>query len=574
MIWRGIAIVCATALALAAVPLVRHYRETPPPPSPPVRLALTSPPGTELGAGDEVLDAAISPDGREMVFVATANGVAQLWRRGFDTESAEALAGTEGAALPAWKANGRAVSFFAEGKLKQVSRADRVVRDLLDAPDPAGAAWLPDGSLLVATGGNAPIRRFFNGVATDASALKPGDRRHAFPEAAGDLGFVYVATQDSGRRVVRLVSSGAERDLTTTSSHAQVVDGHLVLVRDHALVTQVLDAATGSVTGRSTPIALNVGVSPAGHGFFAASPRLLAWAASAPRLRQLAWSNTRGGTATPVGEPADLWQVRLSPNDTEAALTILDPLLRTLDVFVLPLTEVGFAPRRLSTALAADSDPVWSPGGDRVVYRSLQDGQPNLFARGIAESASREEVVLRSDLDETPTDWRGRTILFHAPGRAGDLDIWSVNDAGGTPAALVRTGFSDSGARWSPDGRLLAYVSDEAGQRDIYVERRPGAADASRMRVSRAGGTRPEWGSDGRSLFFLRNGRLMRADLAGTAETTPLQFTAPREAVDIADVRDYSVAHRSDRVVMIVPAGRSRPPSAGVIVNWAGWVAR
>ena len=568
MIWRGIAIVCAAALALAVAPLLRHYRETPPPPPPPVRLSLTSPPGTELGAGDEVLDAAISPDGREMVFVATANGVAQLWRRGFDTESAEALRGTEGAALPAWKANGRVVSFFAEGKLKQLSRADGVVGDLLDAPNAAGAAWLPDGSLLVATGGRTPIRRLRNGVATDASVIKSGDRNHAFPEAAGDLGFVYVATQDSGRQVVRLVSGGMERDLATTSSHAQVVDGHLVLVRDHALVTQVLDAATGSLTGRSTPVALNVGASPAGHGFFAASPRLLAWAAAAPRLRQLAWSDTRGGTVTPVGEPADFWQVRLSPNDTEAALTMLDPLLRTLDVFVLPLTDVGFAPRRLSTALAADSDPVWSPGGDRVGYRSLQGGQPNLFARGIAESGSREALVLRSDLDETPTDWRGRTILFHAPGRAGDLDIWSVDDTGGTPTALVRTGFSDSGARWSPDGRLLAYVSDESGQRDIYVQRRPGAGDGSRMRVSRAGGSRPEWGADGRSLFFLRDGRLMRADLAGTPETTPLQFTAPREAADVAEVRDYAVAHRSDRLVMIVPIGRSRPPSAGVIINW------
>lgn len=569
MIWRGVAIACAAALALTVVPLVRHYRETPPPSPPPVRLALTSPPGTELGAGDEVLDAAISPDGREMVWVATVNGVAQLWRRGFDTESAEALNGTEGAALPAWKANGRVVSFFAEGKLKQLSRGDGVVRDLLDAPNPAGASWLPDGSLLVAAGGNAPIRRLFNGVATDASVIKPGDRGHAFPEAAGDLGFVYVATQDSGRHVVRLVSGGTERDLATTSSHAQVVDGHLVLVRDNALVTQVLDPTTGSLTGRSTPVALNVGVSPSGHGFFAASRRLLAWAAAAPRLRQLAWANTRGGTVTAVGEPADFWQVRLSPNDTEAALTILDPLLRTLDVFVLPLTEVGFAPRRLSTALAADSDPVWSTGGDRVVYRSLQGGQPNLVARGAADAASREEPVLRSDLDETPTDWRGRTILFHAPGRAGDLDIWSVADTGGTPAPLVRSGFSDSGGRWSPDGRLLAYVSDESGQRDIYVERNPGTGAGSRMRVSRAGGTRPEWGADGRSLFFLRNGRLMRADLAGTPDTTPLQFTAPRQAVDVAEVRDYAVAHRSDRVVMIVPAGRGRPPSAGVIVNWA-----
>lgn len=567
MIWRAIAAICTAALGFAVLPLLGHFRETPPPSPPAVRLSLPAPPGTELGAGDEVLDAAMSPDGREMVFVATVNGVTQLWRRGFDSEAAEALNDTVGAALPAWKATGRIVSFFAGGTLKQLSRADGSVRDLIDAPSPAGASWLPDGSVLFATG-TGPIRRLQNGVATDASVLKPGDQRHAFPEAAGDLGFLYVATLDSGRQVVRLVSGGMERDLTTTSSHAQLVDGHLVLVRDNTLVMQVLDATAQTLTGRSTPLAFNVGVSLTGHGFFAASPRLLAWAAAAPRMRQLAWSDTRGGTVTRVGEPADYWQVRLSPNDTEAALTIRDPLLRTLDVFVLPLTAVGFAPRRLSTALAADSDPVWSPRGDRVVYRSLQGGQPNLFARGIDESGTKEELVLRSELDETPTDWRGRMILFHAPGRAGDLDVWSVDETGGTPAALIHTGFSDSDARWSPDGRLLAYVSDESGQRDIYVERGPGAANGVRARVSRAGGIRPEWGADGRSLFFLRDGRVMRADLAGGPSTTPLQFTAPREAVDQADVRDYSVAHRSDRVLMIVPVGRSRPPTAGVIVNW------
>ena len=96
MIWRAIAVVCVAALALAGLPLLRHFRETPPPPPPAVRLSLTAPPGTELGVGEEVLDAAISPDGREMVFVATLNGVTQLWRRGFDTEGAEVLKGHGG----------------------------------------------------------------------------------------------------------------------------------------------------------------------------------------------------------------------------------------------------------------------------------------------------------------------------------------------------------------------------------------------------------------------------------------------------------------------------------------------
>src|SRR5204863_8716485 len=121
-----------------------------------------------------------------------------------------------------------------------------------DEPTHAGAAWLPDGSLLLAAG-RGPIRRLRDGAATDATVLKPGDQRHGFPSAAGDLGFLYVATLDSGRQVVRLVSGGMERELTTTSSHAQLVDGRLVLVRDNTLVSQAFDARTMALTGRSIP---------------------------------------------------------------------------------------------------------------------------------------------------------------------------------------------------------------------------------------------------------------------------------------------------------------------------------
>ena len=144
------------------------------------------------------------------------------------------------------------------------------------------------------------------------------------------------------------------------------------------------------------------------------------------------------------------------------------------------------------------------------------------------------------------------------------------------PAPAVRSGFNEFDARWSPDGRLLAYVSDESGRPDIYVEPwQPGGLKVSgyqvpgiRARVSFAGGTRPEWGRDGRSLFFLRNGRLMRTDMAGRPDTRPLQFTTAREAFDAGELRDYSLSRRGNRVLAIVPRGRTVTPSAGVIVNW------
>lgn len=558
MIWRIAAIVSVVLLALAATPALRHLREVPPPPPPPVRLSLTAPAGTELGAGDEVLDAAISPDGRQIVFVATADGVTQLWRRALDTDRAEPLMGTEGAAMPAWKTTGNVVSYFADGRLRQISLGDGTVRDLAEAPAPAGAAWLPDGSLLFVPNARGPIRSLRNGVATNETALRDGDRGHGFPVPVDTGGLAYVATLENGRRMLRLIEGGMERDLTETAGHAHLIGDDVVHVRDGTLVVQRYDRETGALSGRSTALAFNVGVAANGHAFFAASDGLVVWAAAAPRARELAWFDLDGRRLGTAGEPADYWQIRLSPDDRDAAITLLDPLFRTLDIVVLPLT--GSSTReQLTLAIAADSDPVWAPRGDRLLFRSLQDGEANLFVRRVHAPDSPAEAAFRSELDETPSDWRGGTVLFHAPGAAGQ-DVWALDVARGTRTAATRQGFNKFDARWSPDGRRIAYVSDESGRPDIYVE--PYPPDGERVRVSFAGGTRPGWGRDGRSLFFLRDGRLMRADVLADG------FAAATQVLDVPGLRDYALAHRSDRVLAIAPRAREDNPVAGIILNW------
>jgi hypothetical protein len=130
MIWRVTTIALAVALAIAAFALVRGTRVAPEPPPPPIRAALELPADVELGAGDDILDAAVSSDGRQIVFVASAAGVPRLWRRHFDTDRIEPLSGTDGASMPAWKRGGGVVSFFAGGTLKQIALDDGAVRDL------------------------------------------------------------------------------------------------------------------------------------------------------------------------------------------------------------------------------------------------------------------------------------------------------------------------------------------------------------------------------------------------------------------------------------------------------------
>jgi Tol biopolymer transport system component len=560
----GIAIVALAAIALA-VPAFRHLREGPSPPAPAIRVAFPAPAGAELGSGDQTLDAAIAPNEREIVFVATTSGTAALWRRALDSERADRIAGTDGAQFPAWKATGNAVSFFSGRRLKQLSTTDGVVRDLTAASTPLGASWLPDGSLLFADNPRGPIRRLRNGDVSDASTLQGGDRGHAFPVSAGDDGsFVYTATLNDGRRIVRLAQGGIERDLVTTTGHGQLVDGTLLHVRDGVLLGQRLHPETPQVSGRSVPLALSVGSDSNGRSYFTASRRVLLTAPGISRRYQLTWFPLTGGAGTPTREPGDYWQVRLSSDDRYAALTQTTPLVRTLDVALAPMSETGYN-EPLTRAVAPDSDPVWSPDGRRLVFRSLQDGPPRLFTH-IAHDQDAADVIVpmsaadeTTSVDETPTDWRDGRIIVHGPGPKGDLDVWSVNADSGAREAIADTGFNETDGRLPHDGRWLAYVSDESGQPDVYALPQP---RGPRVRVSFAGGTRPRWSRDGRAVFFLRGSQIMRADMSGTG------FTTPRAVVEVPGVRDFDIAHRRDALIALVPASNPTTASVSAIIDW------
>lgn len=550
-------------LALAAtglaIPAVRHLRELPPPPPPPIRLTLSSPPGTELGSGDEALDAAISPDERRIVFSASNQGTTSLWMRALDSDGAEALRGTEGAQRPAWTSAGNAVSFFAEGRLRQISLIDGMVSDLAEAPSAGGAAWLPDGSVLFAARAQGAIQKLQGGTVSDATRLHADDRVHLLPSTAGGgNSFVYTAVGKGGRRTVRLVRDSEERDLTPTSGHGQIAGGFLLYVRDNAVLARRLDEGTGTLVGQTVPVVSGVGVTADGRSLFVASRRVLLSAPASPRARALTWVGFDGRHVGTTGEPGEFWQVRLSPDDEYAAVTMMAPLLRTLDVTLIP-TGRREEVEPLTLAVAADSDPVWSPDGRRVAFRSLQKGRPAIFTKRVRAADAEDELLL--DVDATPSDWRDSSVLLHGADAASGHDISIVDTGKGSTAPVVKDAFNDTDGRLSPDGRWLAYVSDDSGRPDIYARRWP---DGNRVRVSLAGGTRPRWSRDGRWLFFLRGSTIMRVLMQ---ESAPAGLD-PAAVIDLPGVRDFDVAHRRDALLALVPVADTPGAPISVIVDW------
>jgi Tol biopolymer transport system component len=510
--WLVAGLSCVATL-LVGVPAAIYLRPAAPE-SLITRLDVVTPPTTDA------FSFALSPDGRQLVFVANGEKGSQLWLRPLDQATAQPLAGTEGANYPFWAPDSRALGFFADGRLKRLDLSGGAPQVLANAPSGRGGTWNADGAIVFAPTNSGGLTRVSatGGTPTTVTTLGSGQGSHRWPQFLADgrrfLFFVALGQVQTRGVYVASLDSGEPVRVLTAETAAFTASGLLLRVAQGVLVAQSFDPDEASIAGEPLPVAQAVGADTVLYqGAFSVSTNVLAHrgGASAAR-RQLVWVDRAGKVVGVLGPPDDnaLASPSLAPDGQRVAVG--RNIQGNGDVWLMDVSR-GVA-SRFTFDENVEASPVWSPDGSRVVFRSGRNGFYDLFEKP-ASGAGEEQPLLVTPQNKSPLDWSrdGRVLLYATQDDKTGSDLWALPMIGDRkPFAVVQTNFDEMQGQFSPDGRWLAYASNESGRYEVYVRPYPDAG--GKWQVSTGGGSQPRWGRNGQELVYVApDARLMVAPI-------------------------------------------------------------
>ena len=577
--WSAAAVATVAALAIAAVMLTARVARNQADAALDV-LSVLAPEQTTLDRGEAPQ---ISPDGRRVAFVATDRlGRSGLYVRGRESLVARPLPDTDGASMPFWSPDSRQLGFFAQGQLKTIAISGGSPHAIAAAPVPRGGAWNRDNVILFMAVPNLPLNRVSAAGGEAASVpMPPVQEFRMFPAFLPDgRHYVYlVIAPDKNTFAIKVASldSAETKELVQATGSAVYAPGYLLFRRDAALVAQPFDARTLQLSGSPVPIVEDAGFNALTYqGLFSVSADgVLAYQRSTPGS-QLVWFDRQGkrlGTAAPA---ADYNTVCLTSDDKRIVYDLADPVSGSIDLWALDVG--GDRPSRLTFNPAVDFFPVCSPAGQDVVFGSLREGYPNLFRLTISAPGS-EKAVLRSPAPKVPTDWSrdGRLLVYNVANQKTGWDIEIMTLSGGPPQVVAATPADERNGRLAPDGRWIAYTSNESGSFEVYVQ--PFPATGAKWQVSKAGGQQPQWRRDGRELFYIAPDK----KLVGVAVSAGSDF-ATGEARSLVDTRiaawersnqqscQYAVTADGERFLVNTASDTTVPMT--LVLNWTAALSK
>ena len=474
--------------------------------------------------------AVISPDGRHIVFVTEEDGERTLWVRDLDRETPRRLEGTDGAALPFWSPDSQSIGFGTEAGLKRIAFSGGEPIALCELPQAtggfrfSGGSWSPDGNRIVFSSGLQLYEVASRGGTPELLVERTESERwlsfpHFLPETDGPRGLIYSSSSPGDFRLGVLdLGTGERREVVHGAVPAYSASGHLVyresFAADAGLRALPFSLETLTATGEAFPVA------EAGRGPSVSRDGTLVYADGlVGGSRQIVVRDRSGEILRTVGGPiASARTPAVSPSSRFVAVSIEG------DIWVYDLErDIG---TRLTSAEGEEGMPVWLSSGRELSYGARGSGGVRLMTQ-IADGSAEAWVLWDGGRNLTAFDWSSddRYLAYNGAPRSGDEEggiYYHELRADGSLSeaiAFLLTAANEGGARFSPDGRYLAYASNESGRFEIYV--RPFPPGPGKWQVSTDGGGQPIWSPDGKEIFYIEGSTLMAVPVSAEGSFAP-----------------------------------------------------
>jgi Tol biopolymer transport system component len=567
----------------------------PTPPHSVTRAVIDLPPGQRLAGLDNGPAVALSPDGAYLAYAVTQGGSQQLYLRAMDSLEAKPIAGTEGATAPFFSPDGRWIGFLAGGKLKKVLVGGGTTVTLSDASIPRGASWSSQGIIAFAANGTSGLQQVSDagGAAQPLTRLGKGENGHRWPEFLPNGKAVLFAAGPGGnwnnaQIAVQTLGTGERRNLVLGATQPRYVpSGHLVYGQGGTLMAVPFDSQRLIATGPAVPVVESVmGSTITGdtqYSFSATGSLVYVPGGVQTTQRRLVWVN-RNGSEQPLAAPAHGYdRPRISPDGQRVAVGIDEQEMQLwlYDLSRDTLTRLTFEGNR-------NQIPAWTPDGKRIAFESNKDGAQNIYWQ-LADGSGGLERLTTSEFTQVPYSWTpdGQALAFVEVNPTTGLDIWVLRVGDPSPGSgqvpstssgqvrkaqpFLRTRFNEGAGRFSPDGHWLAYISDESGRYEVFVQSYPGPG--GKWQISTEGGTEPVWNRKGQELFYRSGDKMMAVDIAtqsGFAAGKPRMLFEGQYAPAPTTSANYDVSPDGQRFLMLKPIEQTLSTSTqiNVVLNW------
>jgi len=537
------------------------WRSTRPVERPLVRLDVDLGPDVSLGSSFGA-DAILSPDGTRMVYVSQN----RLFTRRLDQPNTTELAGTQGAYAPFFSPDGQWVAFVATGKLKKISVDGGSAITLCDAPNGTGGSWDKDGNIIAGLGDNDGLSRIpsAGGPPTPVTDLQSGEITHRWPQILpGGKAVLFTASTtgvgfDGANIEVMSLTDHRRKTLVRGGTYGRYLpSGHLIFVNRGTLFAVPFDLSRLEVRGTPSPVLDQVGYNVGGSAQFDFSQTgtlIYRSGGGGGGLFTVQWLDAAGKTQPLLAKPDAYQHPSLSPDGSRLAVN-------TSDIWVYDWQRDTMT--RLTFGSTTSIYPIWSPDGRYILFSTLGAHGGMSWTR--SDGSGKPQLFTQSKNLQIP--WSitadGKRLAFYEFAPETSSDLWTValeSDGSvlraGKPEPYLQTPFDERHPSFSPDGRWMAYSSDESGSFQVYVRAFPDKG--GKWQISNSGGLYPVWSRNGHELFFrTEDNQIMVASYTVKGDSfvanKPLVWSE-KKIGNLGQLANYDLAQDGKRIIALMPA--------------------